>query len=166
MNGSGVYCIRNTVNGKVYVGSTKCFSKRWIEHQSDLRNISHHSTSMQLDWVRSGIGAFEFVVLLECDCVSLLEREREFVESMKATDPKRGYNTIRATAVQIAESSDTLSPSAISGVRKSLGETQVEFARRFCRTVRSVENWEQGVCHPDPLVVRELERLSRKARGL
>lgn len=58
-----------------------------------------------------------------------------------------------------------MTPAQIKQLRKALGETQVVFARRFLRAVRSVENWEQGVCSPDPLVVRELERIFNRVKG-
>jgi predicted GIY-YIG superfamily endonuclease len=38
---SGVYAIVNTLNGKKYVGSTKCFKERFAEHRSQLRKGNH-----------------------------------------------------------------------------------------------------------------------------
>lgn len=40
---SGIYQIRNLVNGKVYVGSAVNLQHRRREHRSDLRNGNHHS---------------------------------------------------------------------------------------------------------------------------
>lgn len=54
----------------------------------------------------------------------------------------------------------SMAPEQIKRLRESLGETQKVFAERFERSVRSVENWEQGVCRPDALVLRELCRLA------
>ena len=53
-----------------------------------------------------------------------------------------------------------MKPEAIKRLRQAIGETQSVFAKRFARSVRSVENWEQGVCCPDAFVLRELLRLA------
>ena len=44
---SGVYAIVNTLNGKKYVGSTKCFKERFAEHRSQLRKGNHKNVHLQ-----------------------------------------------------------------------------------------------------------------------
>ena len=39
----GVYAIRNTQNGKMYIGESIDIEKRWKNHQEDLDNGNHHS---------------------------------------------------------------------------------------------------------------------------
>jgi hypothetical protein len=48
-----------------------------------------------------------------------------------------------------------LSPSDIRNLRvHRLGEKRRTFARRFCRSARTVQSWEQGVRRPDKLCLR------------
>lgn len=50
---SGVYAIVNTLNGKKYVGSTKCFKERFAEHRSQLRSNKHKNIHLQNAFKRS-----------------------------------------------------------------------------------------------------------------
>jgi DNA-binding transcriptional regulator YiaG len=45
---------------------------------------------------------------------------------------------------------------AIRAIRAALGEDTATFGRRFCRSGRTVEDWEQGRRVPDPLCRRDL----------
>lgn len=63
---SGIYEIRNTVNGKRYIGSAVDICRRFIHHRIKLVNNAHHSAKLQNAWNKHGQAAFEFVVLLEC----------------------------------------------------------------------------------------------------
>lgn len=52
----------------------------------------------------------------------------------------------------------------IQRVRKALAEDTTTFGQRFGRSGRTVEAWEQGVRNPDPLVIRELQRIVKTER--
>ena len=43
----GIYAIRNTQNGKMYIGESIDIEKRWKNHQEDLDNGNHHSYKLQ-----------------------------------------------------------------------------------------------------------------------
>jgi DNA-binding transcriptional regulator YiaG len=53
----------------------------------------------------------------------------------------------------------TVTPETIQRVRKALNEDTVTFGERFGRSGRTVEAWEQGIRNPDPLVLKELQRI-------
>ena len=59
---SGIYTIINTVNGKVYVGSTKDFERRWGSHKRELTNDIHGNSYLQRSWNKYGESAFEFMI--------------------------------------------------------------------------------------------------------
>jgi hypothetical protein len=42
-NNSGIYCIKNIINNKLYIGSAKNFRIRFNIHLSQLRKNKHHS---------------------------------------------------------------------------------------------------------------------------
>ena len=44
---SGIYQIKNTINGKVYVGSTIDFERRKYEHFKALKNNNHGNPKLQ-----------------------------------------------------------------------------------------------------------------------
>lgn len=47
---TGIYQIRNTANGKRYVGSAVKFAQRWRQHAHLLRKRKHHSRILQNAW--------------------------------------------------------------------------------------------------------------------
>lgn len=60
---SGIYVIRNKVNGSIYVGQTKQrFVKRFFLHQWKLRNGTHDNKHLQRAFNKYGEDAFEFEV--------------------------------------------------------------------------------------------------------
>ena len=61
---TGVYCIRNTTNGKLYVGSAAVsFKARWNSHRNALRRGEHAAKHLQSSWNKYGEDKFEFLVL-------------------------------------------------------------------------------------------------------
>lgn len=56
----GIYCIKNKINNKIYIGETLDIEKRWKEHISLLNTNSHHSYKLQKEWNEYGEECFEF----------------------------------------------------------------------------------------------------------
>ena len=66
----GIYEIRNTANGKCYVGSSKHMNRRLAEHKKLLRGNRHHSIALQCAWNLYGENGFTFkplAILEECE---------------------------------------------------------------------------------------------------
>lgn len=59
---SCIYMIYNLSNGKCYIGSTKNFKKRIIQHKYKLKKNIHHSIYLQRAW-NINSNNFEFVIL-------------------------------------------------------------------------------------------------------
>ena len=77
---SGIYQIRNLVNGKVYVGSAVNLQHRRREHRSDLRNGTHHSIKLQRAYNKYGESSFAFEILEYVeDRNQLIEREQYYI---------------------------------------------------------------------------------------
>jgi len=87
---SGVYIIENTVNGKVYVGSSVSFIRRWQAHKRLLGLGKHPSIHLQRAWVLCGEAIFVFKKLIVCAKQDLLMYEQRAIDSYSAV--KRGYN--------------------------------------------------------------------------
>jgi group I intron endonuclease len=58
-----IYAVRNTVNGKSYIGSTNDLYYRKALHLSQLRRGVHHSVILQRAFNKYGERSFDFIVL-------------------------------------------------------------------------------------------------------
>lgn len=52
----------------------------------------------------------------------------------------------------------------VKALRKALGESRGTFAARWHRSPRTVEKWEQGKRHPDPLVLAGIRVLAVRTK--
>lgn len=80
---TGIYEIRNLVNGKRYVGSAVRFSARWAKHLSMLRRNIHHSQHLQRSWNLDGEASFEFRRLVICGKEMLLTYEQAAMDALR-----------------------------------------------------------------------------------
>ena len=89
----GVYAIRNTKTGCVYIGATTVsFAVRWRQHAQALKKGVHVNAKLQGDWSDLGSAAFCFSILEEVgDDALILLAERGHIAA--ATAPL--YNIIR-----------------------------------------------------------------------
>jgi len=114
---SGIYIIKNTLDGKVYVGSSTHVNRRWACHRHNLRNNKHSSKHLQAAWNKYGEAAFKFLLLERVfTTTNLLWREQFFLKYYKSYDSKFGYNTRH-----IAEANYGLVPSSETRQKISLG---------------------------------------------
>jgi group I intron endonuclease len=96
MKNSGIYLIRNTVTGKVYVGSSVDIKARWIRHRAMLRGNRHHSSKLQNSWNKHGKNAFKFEVIEPvANVLHLTAIEQTFLDYHKAVEC--GYNICTCT---------------------------------------------------------------------
>lgn len=79
---SGVYKIKNEINGKVYVGSTNNFTRRWLKHRALLRHNKHQNSHLQAAWNKYGESSFTFSIIEECPIDSLLSREQFYIDTL------------------------------------------------------------------------------------
>lgn len=92
MNNSGIYCIRNIENGKVYIGSAVDINDRFSQHRHRLGRGTHHSIKLQNSWNKHGKGAFAFEILeVVMEKSHLIEREQFWINFFLAASAA-GYN--------------------------------------------------------------------------
>jgi len=60
---SGIYQIKNLINGKVYIGQAKQLATRAMQHERSLNSQKHDNKHLQAAWNFYGSDAFEFTVL-------------------------------------------------------------------------------------------------------
>ena len=90
---SGIYLIQNTLDSKVYVGSSIDIERRWSDHKNLLSRSKHHSKHLQNAWNKYGVENFEFKIIeLVNEPTILVEREQFWMDSIQSYDPQLGYN--------------------------------------------------------------------------
>jgi group I intron endonuclease len=91
-----VYCIKNKVNGKEYVGLTKrTIDSRWKQHiQESLRLGSwEYNTPLGNAIKKYGKDSFDISILKECGSIlELKEEEKRFISVRKSLSKYGGYN--------------------------------------------------------------------------
>jgi len=88
---SAVYCIRNLINEKRYVGSAVHFQKRWSAHRVALRKGSHPNIKLQRAWNKHGESVFVFEVLEQVENkADLIVAEQKWIDVYHAATV--GYN--------------------------------------------------------------------------
>lgn len=81
---SGVYLIKNIVNGHCYVGSAaKGFDSRWQKHVSDLKRNVHRNSKLQKAYAKYGILNLRFEVIARCPAEYVLKLEQFFIDALK-----------------------------------------------------------------------------------
>lgn len=96
----GVFQIRNLINEKILVESSKNLDAIWNRHRAQLDFGSHPSKELQKDWKILGEGSFRFEILSEIEHregVNIdYDKELKLLESMYLEELKpfgeKGYN--------------------------------------------------------------------------
>jgi hypothetical protein len=88
----GVYGIRNSINGKWYIGESVDIKYRKSKHFSTLKYNSHKNDYLQRSWNKYGKEVFEFIILELCEEESLESKEREWITKYKSNNFEFGYN--------------------------------------------------------------------------
>lgn len=82
---SGIYAIKNTVNGFMYIGNSKNAELRWTIHRGDLRKNKHTCLKLQEDWNTFGEDVFRLEVIEELPPTKrdLWQREQHYLSEIK-----------------------------------------------------------------------------------
>jgi len=92
----GIYRILNTLNKKVYIGSSSNIPKRFSTHKSELKKNKHMNVHLQRSWNIHGESHFKFEVLFNCKDEDKLKKESEEIEKhIKKFGEKNLYNIVK-----------------------------------------------------------------------
>lgn len=144
MKASGIYAIRNLVNGKRYVGSAVYLTERFHDHRKLLRRGKHHSIKLQHAWNKYGEAGFvfEIIEIIE-DKNSLLPREQHWLEFYESAQSGRGYNISPTAGSQLGvrrSQEMRLKLSTLNTGKKQSAET---IAKRVAKTKGQKRTLEQ-----------------------
>jgi group I intron endonuclease len=89
---SGIYCIQNTINFKMYIGSAKDIKYRWKDHICNLLGNKHRNKHLQHAVNFYGLENFEFCIIEECDELTLERLENFYIIQYRTNEKEFGYN--------------------------------------------------------------------------
>lgn len=84
----GVYAIKNTLTGELYVGSSDDIERRFTSHVSALATGGRTVKKLKAAWAQYGSDAFSLVVLETTDPAGRVEAEQQWVAKLRPA-----YNT-------------------------------------------------------------------------
>lgn len=143
---AGIYQIANTINGKMYVGSTNCLARRWPEHRKKLRAQINTCTRLQAAWNKYGEQSFVFSVLEIVGAPQeLIAREQFWIDTLRP-----GYNIAPAAGSQsgIKHSSETRALlSRINKITPEQRSRMVAGLRSMSAEAKAVQRARQSAAH-------------------
>ncbi|KKQ97048.1 MAG: hypothetical protein UT24_C0054G0002 [Candidatus Woesebacteria bacterium GW2011_GWB1_39_12] len=117
---SGIYQIRNLINGKAYIGSTINFNNRKCSHFNLLKANKHPNCKLQNAWNKYGEQNFIFEGVEEVpEKEKLIEREQYYLDE---TSPE--YNICRIAGSQLGFRHSEESKRKISELKNGLRPSQ------------------------------------------
>jgi group I intron endonuclease len=78
-NKGGIYKISNTIDSRIYIGSTNNFTKRYNDHRKKLSVKTHANKYLQAFYNKYGSDSMLFEVLSICKNSCLLYSEQYFI---------------------------------------------------------------------------------------
>ena len=89
---TGIYCIKNKTNGKVYIGSSNNIERRFRRHRTELNTKRHSNKHLERAYQKDGEENFDFIILEICLEEELISKEIYYINKYEALDNTKGYN--------------------------------------------------------------------------
>ena len=81
-NNSGIYCITNTIDDRIYIGSCKNFRVRKQEHIRNLKKNTHNNIHLQRFVNKYGINSLNFHIIEFSEILELVNKEQKYLDSL------------------------------------------------------------------------------------
>lgn len=89
---SGIYLIRNKIDGKIYVGQSVNIKARITAHKRKLKINKHGNDYLQKAFNKYGADNFEFKVIENCNMEELDNKEIYWIKKFNSINRNFGYN--------------------------------------------------------------------------
>jgi len=129
---TGIYKFENTVNKKIYIGSSRNIERRVYDHFHELRNNKHSNLKLQSAFNKYKETAFQFSVIEECAITDLKVREQFWIDSLNVV--QIGYNICLVADRPPDMRGRKLSAAHIEKIRaRKIGKKRKPFSKEWCR---------------------------------
>ena len=138
---SGIYGIRNIINGMIYIGQSHNIHKRWIQHKYELNTQIHHNRKLQNAWNKYGENNFLFFVIEKCKQNIINEKEIFWISYYDSNNRNKGYNL--STGGEYGSTGSVWSNEQkenASNLRNPKKVVQVDIYGNIINTWRSISN--------------------------
>lgn len=148
-----VYCIRNIINNKEYIGlTTRPLEKRWKQHiyESNRKNSWEWNTPLGNAIKKYGKESFEVFVLIECQTKEEMKQtEIRLIKERKTLSSENGYN--------LSFGGDgRLGYKLSEETKKKIGEgNRGKYISPECRMKMSIAAKKRSVGRPGPMCGRK-----------
>jgi group I intron endonuclease len=174
----GVYCITNTANGRLYIGSAQDIKKRWKEHLWRFHKGTHSNRHLQFAWNKYGESCFVLHILELVPRQHLLMAEQKWFTVTGCCDPEVGYNISKYADAPMRgrkaslETLTKLSQAKLGRPKPpgfgALISKRLTGIKRSKKTIEKIRASKVGKPAPNrgvPMSIRQKEKLRKLRRG-
>lgn len=140
---SGIYCIRNLVNGKIYIGSSVKFKSRWKSHIKRLNTNKHGNDYLQKAYNKYGKDNFSFEIVSYVENKeNLIKYEQYWLDFFKPE-----YNICKIAG-------STLGTKRTDAVKERMSLSSKEYYKNNIHHAKGKEPWNKGKKHSAETILK------------
>lgn len=98
---TGIYIIKNRIDSRVYIGSSKNLYSRTQKHFTALSSNVHHNIHLQRFVNKYTLDSIYFEILEYCEVSELLEKENKYINEYDSI--YNGFNLFNATRTELSD---------------------------------------------------------------
>jgi group I intron endonuclease len=157
---TGIYQIRNVINGHRYVGSAFNIKGRWSVHKHLLVNRKHINRHLQNVWNKYGEQNFIFEVLEITEKEKIISREQFFIDTLKPEynlSPTAGNTTGVLFSEERRNNISNALKGKCAGVNNPAAKINFEIAAKMREDYKSGQYSQKQLCKKYNVSIRTVQ---------